>query len=411
MRVERRRVARFGRFTRDHRSMRPVDANDLARLRRRAARRRDGGLSERRNLRPDAPQHVRRARGRAGARALARSHRYERVRSATRRPPHAARAAFAEAVSSAAGTHRADALDDRGRQPRARRARVARGRRDRHDRRRASGSRRAARRARAPPRRRRAPGAGARRRAIPRRRSRRSSAQRTRLVAVSHVLWGTGQVLPLPRLASAARAQGALLLVDGAQSVGAIEVDPLAEGADLYTISGQKWLLGPSGTGALWVREGLEDELALAQPGYLSRDMRVRGDAAVAGRAPLRRRVAGPERACADSWSRSASGATRSGWAGGLRACESDGRPVRATCCASVPRRRARRRPPGRCATLVTFTVDGPRARGGQPGARGARRAGALAHEPKVVRISVGFWTSDETSSGWPSIRGLEDLR
>ena len=100
---------------------------------------------------------------------------------------------------------------------------------------------------------------------------------RTRMVAVSHILWGTSQILPLDRLARAARAQGALLLADGAQSVGAIAVDPAALGADLYTASGQKWVCGPSGTGALWVREGLEDELGLGQPGYLSRDGHAEG--------------------------------------------------------------------------------------------------------------------------------------
>ena len=50
----------------------------------------------------------------------------------------------------------------------------------------------------------------------------------TRLVAISHVLWTTGRVMPLPEIAAAAHAVGALLLVDGAQSAGNIAVDAAA---------------------------------------------------------------------------------------------------------------------------------------------------------------------------------------
>jgi len=73
---------------------------------------------------------------------------------------------------------------------------------------------------------------------------------RTRLVALSHVLWLNGQVLPLGEIK---RRTGLPLLVDGAQSVGAIPVD--ASVADYYTVSGQKWLCGPELTGALFVAE------------------------------------------------------------------------------------------------------------------------------------------------------------
>jgi L-cysteine/cystine lyase len=87
--------------------------------------------------------------------------------------------------------------------------------------------------------------------------------RRTRLLAVSHVLWTTGAVLPVHELK---RATGLPILVDGAQSVGTIPVQ--AAGLDFYTVSGQKWLCAPEGTGALVVAE--PDALRVARPSYLS---------------------------------------------------------------------------------------------------------------------------------------------
>jgi L-cysteine/cystine lyase len=92
----------------------------------------------------------------------------------------------------------------------------------------------------------------------------------TRLVAISHVLWTTGRVMPLPEIAAAAHAVGALLLVDGAQSAGNIAVDAAASGADCYAFSGQKWLLGPQGSGALWVSPRALDRVAPGTPWYLT---------------------------------------------------------------------------------------------------------------------------------------------
>ncbi|MGI8605749.1 MAG: aminotransferase class V-fold PLP-dependent enzyme [Gaiellaceae bacterium] len=89
---------------------------------------------------------------------------------------------------------------------------------------------------------------------------------RTRLVAISHVAWTTGAVLPVAELAG----RDFRLLVDGAQSVGAIPVDVRSLGCDFYTVSGQKWLLGPDTTGALYVRPNRVQELAVTAPSYLS---------------------------------------------------------------------------------------------------------------------------------------------
>ena len=73
--------------------------------------------------------------------------------------------------------------------------------------------------------------------------------ERTRAVVISHVLWSTGAVMPVRAIADVAHARGALVIVDGAQAAGAIPVDIAALGADAYAFPGQKWLLGPEGTG------------------------------------------------------------------------------------------------------------------------------------------------------------------
>jgi selenocysteine lyase/cysteine desulfurase len=85
----------------------------------------------------------------------------------------------------------------------------------------------------------------------------------TRLLALSQVLWTTGKVLPVRELREQT---GIPILVDAAQSVGAIEVD--ARGFDFLTISGQKWLCGPESTGALVVAD--PERLRVARPSYFS---------------------------------------------------------------------------------------------------------------------------------------------
>ena len=88
---------------------------------------------------------------------------------------------------------------------------------------------------------------------------------RTRLIALSHVSWVTGNLLPVDAIKAET---GLPLLVDGAQSVGAI---PVVMGEiDYYTVSGQKWLCGPDATGALYARD--PDSLRVALPTYWSRE-------------------------------------------------------------------------------------------------------------------------------------------
>jgi L-cysteine/cystine lyase len=72
----------------------------------------------------------------------------------------------------------------------------------------------------------------------------------TRLIATSAVSWLDGRVIPWRELREAT---GVPVLIDGAQSAGALDVD--ASAADWYTVSAQKWLCGPDATGALYVRD------------------------------------------------------------------------------------------------------------------------------------------------------------
>ena len=89
---------------------------------------------------------------------------------------------------------------------------------------------------------------------------------RTRLVALSHVAWTTGQVLPVHEIRRAL--PDVPMLVDGAQSVGTMPVD--VRPFDFYTVSGQKWLCGPSPTGGLYVRD--PERLGVGMPSYFSQD-------------------------------------------------------------------------------------------------------------------------------------------
>ncbi|HEU0014326.1 MAG TPA: aminotransferase class V-fold PLP-dependent enzyme, partial [Longimicrobium sp.] len=79
-----------------------------------------------------------------------------------------------------------------------------------------------------------------------------------RLLVITHANNVIGNVLPVADLAEMAHAAGALVLVDAAQSAGHLPVDVQVMGIDLLAFTGHKGLLGPQGTGGLWIREGIE---------------------------------------------------------------------------------------------------------------------------------------------------------
>ena len=87
----------------------------------------------------------------------------------------------------------------------------------------------------------------------------------TRLVSFSHVLWTTGLVVPVERIAGLAHERGAVVIVDGAQAAGAIPVRVGDLGIEMYSVPAQKWLLGPEGMGAFWVRR---DFIEVARPSF-----------------------------------------------------------------------------------------------------------------------------------------------
>ncbi len=89
----------------------------------------------------------------------------------------------------------------------------------------------------------------------------------TRLIAVVHASNVTGTLQPVAELVAIARAAGVPSLVDAAQSVGHVEVNVRQWGADFVAFPGHKGLLGPLGTGVLYVRPGAEAALPTMHEG------------------------------------------------------------------------------------------------------------------------------------------------
>lgn len=75
----------------------------------------------------------------------------------------------------------------------------------------------------------------------------------TKAVVFCHIYWTNGNALPVKEIVNELRARNVISIIDGAQSAGAllINLDNLAP--DFYCVPGQKWLLGPIGTGFLYV--------------------------------------------------------------------------------------------------------------------------------------------------------------
>lgn len=82
----------------------------------------------------------------------------------------------------------------------------------------------------------------------------------TRMIAMTHASNVTGTIMPVAEIGAETRRRSISLLVDAAQTAGAIPIDVEAMGVDLLAFTGHKSLFGPMGTGGLYVRPGLELE-------------------------------------------------------------------------------------------------------------------------------------------------------
>jgi L-cysteine/cystine lyase len=201
----------------------------------------------------------------------------------------------------------------------------------------------------------------------------------TRLLALSHVSWVTGNVLPIAELK---RETGLPILVDGAQSAGAIEVD--ATPFDFYTVSGQKWPCGPDSTGALYVRE--PESLPISAPTYVSQQ-RFEPDGTFEPSAGARRFDHGHLGAMPLTGLEAALDAAP-GWR------FERARATAARCRELLAERHEVVTAPGQ-ATLVSFRPHG------EPASVVERlhERGVVVRDipgSGLVRVSVGYWTSDD---------------
>jgi cysteine desulfurase/selenocysteine lyase len=94
--------------------------------------------------------------------------------------------------------------------------------------------------------------------------------QRTRVLAVSAVEYLSGFRHQLEPLSQIAHANGALFLVDGIQAAGAMRLNVEQDGIDILAAGGYKWLLGPIGTGFLYIRRSVWDQIRVTLPGARS---------------------------------------------------------------------------------------------------------------------------------------------
>ncbi|MDW7740430.1 MAG: aminotransferase class V-fold PLP-dependent enzyme [Bacillota bacterium] len=80
----------------------------------------------------------------------------------------------------------------------------------------------------------------------------------TRLLIVNHASNVTGTIIPLKEMIESAHKRNIPVLVDAAQSAGTLNLDVSADDIDLLAFTGHKSLLGPTGTGGLYVKKGIE---------------------------------------------------------------------------------------------------------------------------------------------------------
>ncbi|WP_425637609.1 aminotransferase class V-fold PLP-dependent enzyme [Algoriphagus yeomjeoni] len=93
---------------------------------------------------------------------------------------------------------------------------------------------------------------------------------KTKVIAIPHVTCTTGLVFPIKEISAFARSKGIFTAIDGAHGAGTFNLDLHDLGCDLYASSYHKWVLGPNGTGFLYVREEILEQVQAYQVGAYS---------------------------------------------------------------------------------------------------------------------------------------------
>jgi L-cysteine/cystine lyase len=231
----------------------------------------------------------------------------------------------------------------------------------------------------------------------------RAFSRRTRLVAVSHVTFVGGALLPLAEIVAMAHGHGAMVLGDGAQTAGAVPVDVGALDVDFYAIPGQKWLCGPEGSGALYVRPDRIDELMPTFCSYMSVDGQDSHGFVLPAEGARRYEVAIPHRP------------VLAGFQASLRWMLEEVGIGWATQRTLALARRCREllsaldgvtilTPPQQQSGLVCFDLAGwsPAAQAGLASALEKRGyvVRSIAHRPYCMRVSTGFFNTEAELSG-----------
>ena len=97
--------------------------------------------------------------------------------------------------------------------------------------------------------------------------------KKTKVVVISHVTCTTGMVLPVKEIAEFCREKGIYTCIDGAHPLGMMDIDLHDINPDFYATSGHKWLLGPKGTGFLFInKEVIKDLIPIHAGAYAGKN-------------------------------------------------------------------------------------------------------------------------------------------